>query len=153
MKMPTNRLKWLEYGLFAMAALTWCVCFGSFLAWQIGFYESQPSIRGEFLCLSIGLALLLPRVLAAVFWDRIEADITHTEASSCDAGPTTIIDYKYAAQGAWIEGRIEETSGKGVGDMLLVYANPTRPQDHYTCLLYTSPSPRDRTRSRMPSSA
>ena len=24
---------------------------------------------------------------------------------------------------------------------------------HYTCLLYTSPSPRDRTRSRMPSSA
>ena len=25
--------------------------------------------------------------------------------------------------------------------------------DNYTCLLYTSPSPRDRTRSRMPSSA
>ena len=25
--------------------------------------------------------------------------------------------------------------------------------DTYTCLLYTSPSPRDRTRSRMPSSA
>ena len=25
--------------------------------------------------------------------------------------------------------------------------------DHYICLLYTSPSPRDRTRSRMPSSA
>ena len=25
--------------------------------------------------------------------------------------------------------------------------------DFYTCLLYTSPSPRDRTRSRMPSSA
>ena len=27
------------------------------------------------------------------------------------------------------------------------------PQDFVTCLLYTSPSPRDRTRSRMPSSA
>ena len=27
------------------------------------------------------------------------------------------------------------------------------PQTHPTCLLYTSPSPRDRTRSRMPSSA
>ena len=27
------------------------------------------------------------------------------------------------------------------------------PDDYYTCLLYTSPSPRDRTRSRMPSSA
>ena len=26
-------------------------------------------------------------------------------------------------------------------------------KDHYICLLYTSPSPRDRTRSRMPSSA
>ena len=26
-------------------------------------------------------------------------------------------------------------------------------KDQYTCLLYTSPSPRDRTRSRMPSSA
>ena len=26
-------------------------------------------------------------------------------------------------------------------------------QNIYTCLLYTSPSPRDRTRSRMPSSA
>ena len=26
-------------------------------------------------------------------------------------------------------------------------------QEHYHCLLYTSPSPRDRTRSRMPSSA
>ena len=25
--------------------------------------------------------------------------------------------------------------------------------EHFTCLLYTSPSPRDRTRSRMPSSA
>ena len=27
------------------------------------------------------------------------------------------------------------------------------PRHHYYCLLYTSPSPRDRTRSRMPSSA
>ena len=29
----------------------------------------------------------------------------------------------------------------------------TRGLKHYNCLLYTSPSPRDRTRSRMPSSA
>ena len=28
-----------------------------------------------------------------------------------------------------------------------------QPQESYSCLLYTSPSPRDRTRSRMPSSA
>ena len=30
---------------------------------------------------------------------------------------------------------------------------PWQPIPVYTCLLYTSPSPRDRTRSRMPSSA
>jgi len=36
-----------------------------------------------------------------------------------------------------------------------VVGNLTRiiPQTYYPCLLYTSPSPRDRTRSRMPSSA
>ena len=34
------------------------------------------------------------------------------------------------------------------------FAQPTRPDTRaYRCLLYTSPSPRDRTRSRMPSSA
>ena len=35
------------------------------------------------------------------------------------------------------------------------YSNQVNPESHYrtTCLLYTSPSPRDRTRSRMPSSA
>ena len=31
--------------------------------------------------------------------------------------------------------------------------NPEVLQSLYSCLLYTSPSPRDRTRSRMPSSA
>ena len=36
-------------------------------------------------------------------------------------------------------------------DNLGVPKNPANPW--YTCLLYTSPSPRDRTRSRMPSSA
>ena len=38
----------------------------------------------------------------------------------------------------------EETSGWGSDDIALTLS---------TCLLYTSPSPRDRTRSRMPSSA
>ena len=36
---------------------------------------------------------------------------------------------------------------------LLVAALVAVKQKKYTCLLYTSPSPRDRTRSRMPSSA
>ena len=34
-----------------------------------------------------------------------------------------------------------------------VKQNAPNPFSRYTCLLYTSPSPRDRTRSRMPSSA
>ena len=42
-------------------------------------------------------------------------------------------------------------SGTGTGSNLVT--NPTRFTQDITCLLYTSPSPRDRTRSRMPSSA
>ena len=49
--------------------------------------------------------------------------------------------------------RIRETKGKApklTGEMVNVSINQTLSR---TCLLYTSPSPRDRTRSRMPSSA
>ena len=50
----------------------------------------------------------------------------------------------------------EALSDLGPGDALIIYslsrlARSTR--DAICCLLYTSPSPRDRTRSRMPSSA
>ena len=38
-------------------------------------------------------------------------------------------------------------------DYLPVYEEAAQPSDAAPCLLYTSPSPRDRTRSRMPSSA
>ena len=39
-------------------------------------------------------------------------------------------------------------------DRVSLYAHPERPLSTVeSCLLYTSPSPRDRTRSRMPSSA
>ena len=44
-----------------------------------------------------------------------------------------------------VEGKVEHDIAMGVGQVELF--------DHYyDCLLYTSPSPRDRTRSRMPSS-
>ena len=51
--------------------------------------------------------------------------------------------------------------GIGPGDVALVTSEAFeaakmadyRRYEAYTCLLYTSPSPRDRTRSRMPSSA
>ena len=61
---------------------------------------------------------------------------------------------------------LEECQAWAVGELREAYKTSrsglwkTRPsklvhlaEHHYACLLYTSPSPRDRTRSRMPSSA
>ena len=42
--------------------------------------------------------------------------------------------------------------GDGAAAMITLY-DPSPYAQAYCCLLYTSPSPRDRTRSRMPSSA
>ena len=42
---------------------------------------------------------------------------------------------------------------KSNGRVILNIEHAIIPADRITCLLYTSPSPRDRTRSRMPSSA
>ena len=62
--------------------------------------------------------------------------------------------YKYCPEGSKnyvfvkvTNNLIDHTSEKEIKDFVLgtLY--------HYDCLLYTSPSPRDRTRSRMPSSA
>ena len=39
------------------------------------------------------------------------------------------------------------------GDVPVAWLDVTAADDAVACLLYTSPSPRDRTRSRMPSSA
>ena len=41
----------------------------------------------------------------------------------------------------------------GMFDVASFFTDPDGDALTYTCLLYTSPSPRDRTRSRMPSSA
>ena len=45
-----------------------------------------------------------------------------------------------------VEGQVHGGIAQGIGQALLEDA-------HYDCLLYTSPSPRDLARSRMPSSA
>ena len=61
----------------------------------------------------------------------------------------TLQNITYGASNTPVDGDIL-LKGKEVGksgSWGWVYAN------YYTCLLYTSPSPRDRTRSRMPSSA
>ena len=60
--------------------------------------------------------------------------------------------------------KIYDNGGKGDGNEVLKNVNFTMNEGEFvcilgpsgcgkTCLLYTSPSPRDRTRSRMPSSA
>ena len=49
-------------------------------------------------------------------------------------------------QGLWLE-----ELGFNIGDPILVKCEDGKPWN--TCLLYTSPSPRDTERSRMPSSA
>ena len=55
-----------------------------------------------------------------------------------------------AGRDSWELGRIAGYIAQGKG-----YISPfgNEREDNYCCLLYTSPSPRDRTRSRMPSSA
>ena len=46
-----------------------------------------------------------------------------------------------------IEEKVIQAASEGMDEFIKVFT------DAYICLLYTSPSPRDRTRSRMPSSA
>ena len=48
---------------------------------------------------------------------------------------------------------LEEAVDKSGFAALLRKLNENNPQQAWNCLLYTSPSPRDRTRARMPSSA
>ena len=57
-----------------------------------------------------------------------------------------ILEGRMPVEGEWA-GRVTGVRGQRVEIAML------RTPDGYSCLLYTSPSPRDRTRSRMPSSA
>ena len=60
-----------------------------------------------------------------------------------------------AYRGHKIELLAEKSSFEEVAYLLLYdkLPNQTELEEYKNCLLYTSPSPRDRTRSRMPSSA
>ena len=53
----------------------------------------------------------------------------------------------YSVYNIKVDNKLSFTPGATAGSVLSIDA------DGNTCLLYTSPSPRDRTRSRMPSSA
>ena len=65
-------------------------------------------------------------------------------------GMKPVIDLKNS-HGSWL---VDGTNGKEYLDLFSMYASMSVGYNHpYVCLLYTSPSPRDRQKSRMPSSA
>ena len=103
---------------------------------------------------------------ASTVWDALtNPEITQAYMFGCE----TVSDWEIGSELLWkgqyqgmemifVKGKILEL----IPNQLLVYTvfdpNSTIPDipENYlnvTCLLYTSPSPRDRTRSRMPSSA
>ena len=70
-----------------------------------------------------------------------------TGCSSIGSGWNSTVDFIFGSDvGA---GQRQETAAKMASDA----AGSANPEQALVCLLYTSPSPRDRTRSRMPSSA
>ena len=68
-----------------------------------------------------------------------EQDDTFQDITLTEDGQAILIGYSQSNQGLIL-------NNKGLYDLIVS-------QISTTCLLYTSPSPRDRTRSRMPSSA
>ena len=60
-----------------------------------------------------------------------------------------------SGEGDWPEGMLSHTAGAKAGGWVVfeVWESRGAQGQFMNCLLYTSPSPRDRTRSRMPSSA
>eukprot|EP00656_Telonema_subtile_P004646 TRINITY_DN12115_c0_g1_i3.p1 TRINITY_DN12115_c0_g1~~TRINITY_DN12115_c0_g1_i3.p1 ORF type:complete len:131 (+),score=21.86 TRINITY_DN12115_c0_g1_i3:193-585(+) len=99
-----------------------------FAPWLILLPHTQPALRGSLqhkLCLQRGVALALKR-------GRARARRKHAEVNV----PQPAQAHRELLQ------ELDRMRAKRTGLVL-----PS------TCLLYTSPSPRDRTRSRMPSSA
>ena len=72
------------------------------------------------------------------------------------ATPYAVSDSVYSsavANQVGTSGTAYTTDGKTTGQGVVAQTGDYTTVDFTTCLLYTSPSPRDRTRSRMPSSA
>ena len=68
-------------------------------------------------------------------------------------GATVVQDYIYESMLENADAPIELFHGYTYSGHPVACAAALATLDIYNCLLYTSPSPRDRTRSRMPSSA
>ena len=74
--------------------------------------------------------------------------LIYSSDSVSGVGSTATVDV-VVGQGSSVIAFTLKNLGYGYGNSEIL----TVPVGGYTCLLYTSPSPRDRTRSRMPSSA
>ena len=99
-----------------------------------------------------GLRLLAPLAAAALFTPVAHAgDIPPMP----QAYPISNLYKSCSAAGdnAEREWRFAETGRRYMSDGTLQFKNTTNQEVPYTCLLYTSPSPRDKRQSRMPSSA
>ena len=85
---------------------------------------------------------------------KIEDSPAHFAVSNCHIGKIVEEVHLYAGSGVLPNGNKFEISADGNGGWVEMHVGGVSgtPQAYY-CLLYTSPSPRDRTRSRMPSSA
>ena len=133
------------------------------LAWQ---WNHNPDPRNWSLTKRPGyLSLVTGRVDASL----PEARNTLTQrAFGPDSSATTRIDVSGMKDGDWAGlsafqrkyGFVGVKMSGGVKSLVMVSADSDKPEEiasiplsGTTCLLYTSPSPRDRTRSRMPSSA
>ena len=93
---------------------------------------------------------LTPRML----WEHVKDDVVLAPDGYL-IFDDTVIDKRYAKKIALAQRHYSGNAGgviNGIAIVTCVYVNPKLDR-YWLCLLYTSPSPRDRTRSRMPSSA
>ena len=77
-------------------------------------------------------------------------DASAGDAGAMDAADTSLLDAANADANA-VDGSLGDAADTGLLDAANDAGTPAEVYEF--CLLYTSPSPRDRTRSRMPSSA
>ena len=122
-------------------ALSWPVVAGSLLLTNLS-TEQLVGLNGD---------VFGDKVLVGVAWEALAAFAMIATA--------LIFLPQYLASGftttpAFLEKRFDKTTRSMVSGLFLFgYVTVLLPVVLYTCLLYTSPSPRDLARSRMPSSA
>ena len=113
------------------------------------FYTNYGSRKGQELAIN-------PHIAAVFLWKDLERQI-RIEGIAEKVAPKVSLQYfqsrpKGSQIGAWAS-----PQSQVISDRTILEQNVINLQEKYkdatNCLLYTSPSPRDRTRSRMPSSA